>query len=156
MVLLGPPPPLDCGAFSPAPFGQVLLSSASFWVGRLGLPSSDCAAFLLLLVVLPRKKKAQAQRAQGRKHHYPNEGRLSSPTRKGGRGRQHHPKGEGIKVTPPKVGGGLSPPPPLSPGAASSASCGWGGRSFFFEKKWNQTWIKFLKNQKIVHKQNWV
>ena len=102
---------LPCALWAGAVF------SASFWVGRLGL--------LLLSIVLPSsssfgwfpEKKAPAQRAHRRKHHYPNEGEEGSTTQKG-----EDPKWVVV----------LSP---LSPGAASSACCGWGGRSFFLNKK---------------------
>ena len=75
--------------------GRCCFPLPPFGVGRLGL--------LLLSIVLPSsssfgwfpEKKAPAQRAHGRKHHYPNEGEAKQPHSQGsGEENQHHPKGE--------------------------------------------------------------
>ena len=119
IVALSPLRPLVRCCFPLPPFG---------WGGLA------CSFFRLCCLPPPllggsQKKKAPAQRAHGRKHHYPNEGEAKQPHSQGSGEEGSTTQKEREKSNTTQSGVVVFFP--LSPGAASSAFCGCGGRSFF-------------------------
>ena len=142
-VVLPPSSSFFGGAvFPPLSSWVVVLSSVCFGVERLGLlPLLVVLPSLPLfgVVLVPKKKTAPAQRAQGestlpngregRQHHAKGEGKNGNTTQRrrrpssttqqkrgeetappeGGKERQHHTKGQGKTATPPKINSNTLP-----------------------------------------------